>query len=99
MTEVFKVVQLKDDGHLGSVLVPASSAADYGTPKKPKKVKECSAFRLEADARKFMEDWSPYRTLQLWRGEAETAKPNNPKNDDSRIYDCTNLTLVERLDE
>lgn len=95
MADVFKVVQLKEDGHLGSVLVPVSSAVDYGTPKKPKKVKECSAFRLEADARKFMADWSPYRTLQLWKAEAETAVPSNPKNDDSRIYECTNLMLVE----
>lgn len=96
---LFKVVDLKENGHLASVLVPISLAVDYGTPKKPKTVKTASAFYKEEDARQFMLDWAPYRSeLQLWTAEAEKhAPPKKSVLKDHIVAECEGLTLIERL--
>lgn len=96
---LFKVVQLKADGHLGSVLVPNMLAVDYGTPKKPKKAKTAAAFYREEDARQFMADWAPYRgELQLWTAEADKhAPPPKSVANPHIIAECEGLLLLERL--
>ena len=104
-TTVYKVVRLDDDGNLVSAIMPKMHAVVYREGKKIKKVKTAQAFRFIEDAQRLITDWTPYRTLQLWEAEAATVRPlldalrDDPKPvDDPRIYDCTDLKLVRRLD-
>ena len=104
-TTVYKVVRLDESGNLVSAIMPNMHAVVYREGKKVKMVKTAQAFRFIEDAQKFIVDWAPYRTLQLWEAEARTVRPlldalrNEPKPvEDPRIYDCTGLKLVRRLD-
>lgn len=104
-TTVYKAVRLDENGNLVSAIMPNMHSVVYRDGKKIKKVKTAQAFRFVEDAQKFITDWAPYRTLQLWEASAATVRPlldalrDDPKPvDDPRIYDCTGLKLVRRLD-
>ena len=104
-TVVYKAVLLNEEGDLVSAIMPNMHAVTYRKGKKIKKVKTAQAFRFVEDARRFISDWAPYRTLQLWEAEAATVRPLEDALRDGHvpvenptIYNCTGLKLVRRLD-